>query len=188
MAPRRTPGPARWALVGNERVRLILQQSAPRRLAPGDPIARLARVYGDADAALMRAASAGGVPVPRVRLVLDSSDGLGGGYVTDRIEGETLGPRINRDERYAAAREKMAAQCGEILGAIHALDPARLPFLVEQGPDAQVALYRDIWDSFDHPHPAIEPRFPLGGGAPAAEHRHCRRSGRLPQRQLHRGA
>jgi aminoglycoside phosphotransferase (APT) family kinase protein len=50
----------------------------------------------------------------------------------------------------------MAAQCGSILAAIHSLDAAALPFLVEQGAAAQVAVWRDVFDSFDHPQPAIE--------------------------------
>jgi aminoglycoside phosphotransferase (APT) family kinase protein len=113
-------------------------------------------VLGEADAALVTAAARGGVPVPRVRLVLAPADGLGAGCVADRLEGETLGARIVRDGRLAAARERLAAQCGAILARIHALDPAGLPFLVEQDAAAEVAVYRGIWESVGHPHPALE--------------------------------
>jgi aminoglycoside phosphotransferase (APT) family kinase protein len=144
------------ARVGGETLPLILQQPVSRALWPGDPMSRLPRVAGEADAALMIAAARAGVPAPRVRLVLAPEDGLGPGYLTDRIEGETLGTRINRDERFARARPVMAAQCGEILAAIHAIAPDRFPFLVDQDGAAEVEVYREIWDSFDHPQPAIE--------------------------------
>ena len=144
------------ALVGDKTLPLILQQSVPPSAGPGEPMARLCRVSGDGEAALLRAAARSGVPVPRVRFVLRPSDGLGTGLVTDRVEGETLGGRINRDGRFAAARETMAAQCGSILAGLHGMDTSQFPFLVDQGPAAQVALYREILDSFDHPQPAIE--------------------------------
>jgi aminoglycoside phosphotransferase (APT) family kinase protein len=150
---------ATWSLdarVGDQNLPLILQQPVPRALRPGDPMGRLPHVAGEADAALMMAAARAGVPAPRVRLVLTPEDGLGAGYLTDRIEGETLGARISRDERFAGARARMAAQCGEILAAIHAITPDSFPFLIEQDAAAELAVYRDIWDSFDHPQPAIE--------------------------------
>jgi aminoglycoside phosphotransferase (APT) family kinase protein len=158
---RRTGGATRttWsfdALIGDRYEPLIVQQTAERRLESGSAIARMARISGDHDGMLMIAAGRCGVPVPRVRLVFSAADGLGTGFVTDRIEGETLGHRINRDPRFAIARSSMAAQCGQILAAIHNIDPSGLPFLIQQDAAAQVAAYRDIWDSFDHPVPAME--------------------------------
>ncbi len=50
---------------------------------------------------LLEAAAAGGVAVPRVRALLGPGDGLGRGFVMDRIEGETIPRRILRDEAYA---------------------------------------------------------------------------------------
>ena len=144
------------ARVGGETLRLILQQPIHRVLAPDDPMRRLPHVEGASDAALMIAAARAGVPVPGVRLVLGEDDGLGAGYVTERIDGETLGARINRDERFAAARRVMAPQCGEILARIHAMAVEDFPFLIEQDAAAELQVYRDIWDSFDHPQPAIE--------------------------------
>src|SRR6266850_490795 len=47
--------------------------------------------------------------------VTDASDGLAAGYVTERVDGETLATRILRDDRYANARKLMTKQCGEIL-------------------------------------------------------------------------
>ena len=67
-------------------------------------------------------------PAPRVIAILEPADGLGEGYITERVAGETLGARIVRDERFAAARRVMARQCGEILAAIHRIDLAEAPF------------------------------------------------------------
>src|SRR5262252_3931733 len=101
------------ALIGHEPQPLILQQCPSRQFARGDPVERMARVTGGMDAVLMEQAAQAGVPVPRVRLVLEDDDGLGPGFIVDRIEGETIGGRIVRSERFAAARESMARQCGE---------------------------------------------------------------------------
>ena len=53
----------------------------------------------------MQAAVKVGVPAPRVRAVLDLSDGLAAGYITVRFAVETLAARILRDDRYAPARK-----------------------------------------------------------------------------------
>ncbi|MCZ7536765.1 MAG: phosphotransferase [Acidimicrobiia bacterium] len=39
---------------------------------------------------LLEAAENAGVPVPPVRLLLEPADGLGSGFVMDRVEGETM--------------------------------------------------------------------------------------------------
>ena len=147
------------ARVGDATIPLVLQQPVPRALRPDDPMLRLPHVAGEADAALVMGAARAGVPVPRVRLVLEPEDDLGAGYLADRIDGETLGARIIRDQRFAHARGIMAAQCGEILARIHAMEPEAYPFLVEQDAAAEVQVYREIWDSFDHPQPAIDLAF-----------------------------
>jgi aminoglycoside phosphotransferase (APT) family kinase protein len=108
------------------------------------------------DAQLMLAAVGAGVPAPRVRAVLTPADALGSGYITERVAGETLGPRILRDERFAAARPRMAAQCGEILAAIHRIDLAAVPFLRRQDAAEQVAAQRQIVDFLGFRLPALE--------------------------------
>src|SRR3954447_3160061 len=40
--------------------------------------------------ALLAAAHAAGVAVPRVRMLLDPADDLGSGFVMDRVDGETI--------------------------------------------------------------------------------------------------
>ena len=74
------------------------------------------------EALLMRLGHEAGVPEPRVLAELEEEDGLGQGFVMDRLEGETLGARIVRSESLAQVRPKLARQCGEILARIHSID------------------------------------------------------------------
>ena len=97
-----------------------------------------------------------GVLAPRVRAILEPVDGLGPGYVTERVPGETLGTRVVREERFAAARAAMAAQCGNILAAIHRIDLAAVPFLKRQDAAAMVAAQRTIVDYHGFRLPALE--------------------------------
>ena len=90
------------------------------------------------------------IPTPEVCWILDSDDALGEGYVSRRVEGETLGKRIVGEPRFAAARAIMPRQCGEILAAIHALPRARFDFLPDLGPLEMVerlaAIHRGYGD------------------------------------------
>ena len=109
---------------------LILQIQAARPPAPPAQLADIAPgVTAEEDARFMIAAERAGVPAPKVRAILDPQDSLGGGYVTNRVEGETLATRILRDDRYAKARGLMARQCGEILAKIHAVPMQEVAFL-----------------------------------------------------------
>lgn len=98
-----------------------------------------------------------GVAAPRVRYVLKPEDGAGRGYVMDRLPGETIARKILRDEAFAAARPKLARQCGEALARIHKVDTTPLKALlpVVDGP-TQLRRYRDIYDAYDYPHPVFE--------------------------------
>jgi aminoglycoside phosphotransferase (APT) family kinase protein len=105
---------------------------------------------------LLEAAHACGVPVPPVRALLKPGDELGSGFVMDRVEGETIARRILRDDAYANARPKMAAQCGEIAARIHGIDLTTVPELQVLDAAAQLEQYRTNLDTFGEPHPAFE--------------------------------
>jgi aminoglycoside phosphotransferase (APT) family kinase protein len=136
------------------REKFILQLSPAAKVA--DPTAGFTpRISGDQDARLMIEAAALGVQVPPVRYVLRPEDGLGAGYVTGFVTGETLGPRILRDDKYAAARKLLAGQCGAAIAAIHRIDKSKLPFLMVQSPLEQVQGYRAIVDHYGHKLPAL---------------------------------
>jgi len=121
-----------------------------------DPGAHTGQSDRSTECSLLQAAAAGGVPVPAVRLLLEPADGLGSGFVMERVEGETIPRKILRDDEYAGARPRLAAQAGEIAAAIHALDVDALPPLPVLAARAQLAQQRDLLDGFGEPHPAFE--------------------------------
>ncbi len=78
-----------------DRQRFILQMSSIPLTAEPDPLAGVSpHLTAEEDAAFIRAAVKAGVPAPHVRAVLEPADGLGSGYVTERVDGETLAGRI----------------------------------------------------------------------------------------------
>lgn len=137
-----------WAFDADGR-RLILQRERPGGM----------RTAGmGTEAALLRAAAGEGVPVPAVVATDANRAGaaavLGPAWmVVERVEGETIARKILRDDEYAAARPRLAAQCGEALAGIHRIDPGAVPDL--RGGD-QVAQLRDALDGVGEPHPAFE--------------------------------
>jgi aminoglycoside phosphotransferase (APT) family kinase protein len=106
--------------------------------------------------ALLRAAVAGGVAAPVVWCLLQPEDGLGSGFVMERIEGETIARRILRDDVYASARGGLAAQCGQQAARIHAVARAALPELPVLDAATQLAQQRELLDAFGDPHPTLE--------------------------------
>lgn len=133
-------------------------------VADGQPlILQRQRVAGMRDfrteSALLRAARGAGVPVAEV-LVTDveatdeQRDAIGAAFmVVERIDGETIARKILRDDEYAGARPKLAAQCGEALAGIHSIPVDSVPGLEEVD---QVAQFRAAHDSMGVPSPAFE--------------------------------
>ena len=76
----------------------------------------------EAEAALMQQAFEAGIPSPRVRYVLQPQDGLGSGFVMERVAGETIPRKILRDAQFADARVVLIRQLGKAIAGIHALD------------------------------------------------------------------
>ncbi len=141
------------AEAGGARHHLIMQHGG---VTADEATGRVPQLQPEEDARLMIAAGEIGVPAPRVRAILEPADGLGQGYVTDRVEGETLGQRIVRDQKFAGARAVMAKQCGEILAATHRIDLARVPFLMRQDGAAHVEAHRRIADLLGLRLPALD--------------------------------
>jgi aminoglycoside phosphotransferase (APT) family kinase protein len=108
------------------------------------------------EAALILAVSKLGAPVPAVRHVCGPDDGLGEAYVMERVEGETLGRRIVRDEAFDGVRPGLARRCGEVLAAIHGAPKALLPALsVSQAAD-ELDRYESIYRDSGARRPAFE--------------------------------
>ncbi len=106
--------------------------------------------------ALLAATAAAGVAVPAPVELLEPTDGLGTGFVMQRIEGETIPRRILRDDEFATARPLLARQCGTVAAAIHAVDIGTLPELALLDVPAQIDQYRALLDTLGEPHPALE--------------------------------
>jgi aminoglycoside phosphotransferase (APT) family kinase protein len=106
------------ALVDSGRRRLAL-----RRAIKGVPKASIPWAPSiEAEAQLMIAARGADIPSPEVHYILREEDGLGHGFLMEWLDGETLGHRIVRSDRFADLRPRLAYQCGEILGRIHSID------------------------------------------------------------------
>lgn len=150
-----------WAFrapVAGGEAAFILQRQAPSG-AP-DPTAGpddwVPHLDGTQEFRVMQAAQAGDVPVPHVRHILQPEDGLGEGAVTERIDGETIPARLLRQPELAAARGRMAAQCGRILAAIHKVPTDRLGFLRDFDAQETLALFRRTLDAVGLPLPPLE--------------------------------
>lgn len=114
-----------------------------------------------AEAALLRAAAAQGVPVPAVVATgprsTDGDGPLSAPYVVvERLEGETIPRRILRDDEFADARSRLAGQCGRALAGIHRIPTDQAPGLRHID---QVTQFRDLLDALGQPHPAFELAF-----------------------------
>lgn len=106
------------------------------------------------EVAALRAADAGGVPVPHVIAASTDASALGASFtILTAVEGETIARKILRDERFSAAREVLAGQLGAAAARLHSLDPT--------GPvafpaDDPLQALRTTLDFTGEPHPAFE--------------------------------
>jgi aminoglycoside phosphotransferase (APT) family kinase protein len=104
----------------------------------------------------MRVAFAEGIPVPEPVFEYEPADGMGNGYVTAFVAGETMPQRIFRASD-PAARLEIAIDLARILAKLHAIDPAKVEFLGAL-PDSVdiIGNFLTLYDSFAEAHPAIE--------------------------------
>ncbi len=119
-----------------------------------DLVAQLQRPGDERDmlveAAVVRAARAGGVPAPELLTAVRRDDGLAV-MVLEAIDGETIARKIQRDDRFADARRRLVRDCGAALARIHRLD--LVPGLVAAD---QVEVYTAALDELGQPHPMFE--------------------------------
>jgi aminoglycoside phosphotransferase (APT) family kinase protein len=80
-----------------------------------------------------------GVPTPHIVWILEPGDGLGDGYVAERIDGETLGKRIVSAPELEDARGVMAVQCGGILARVHGIELGQISGLEAHSAEALLA-------------------------------------------------
>src|SRR4029077_19673582 len=110
----------------------------------------------DAEAILMQLAHDADLPSPRVLHVLQPQDGLGTGFIMQRIEGETIARKILRDERFAKARPLLARQLGGVIAGIHGLPVSKLPELRRMTATREIGDLEREYRSFDWPRPVFE--------------------------------
>ena len=104
------------------------------------------------EASVLAAAGDADVRVPALLCADPGTDGTAS-MIVEAIDGETIARKIQRDDDYAAARPKLAAQFGAALAAVHRIDVAAVPGLEELD---QVARYTELMDELGHPYPMLE--------------------------------
>jgi len=147
-----------WSFRAGDRP-LILRRS-PGPTVDGVPL--------PTEAALLQAAGKAGVPVPEVVHVCAPAEGLGEAFVMARVEGETLGRRIVRDDAFANVRTSLAARCGEAMARIHGISIEGLPPLDTTNAAAVLTRYEALYRKTGARRPILEAAFPwLRNRAPA---------------------
>ena len=97
-----------------------------------------------------------GVPVPDVPFFLEENERTTAGFIMERLDGETLGRRILREDAYAEARTKLAYQCGHAAARMHQIPLDALPKLNEMTAEEHLQMYYDQLCGIDHPYPGFE--------------------------------
>lgn len=142
-----------WAFDLDDGTPLIL------RLRPGGAAMRETALPLASEAGLIHAANAAGAPTPSVVHVCADADGLGEAYVMRRLDGETLGKRIVRDEAFAGVRPGLARRCGEVLARIHAVPTGGLPPLTTSDARGELARYEALYRQMGAERPILEAAF-----------------------------
>jgi len=82
-------------------------------------------------------------------------DGVGAPWmIGERVPGEALPRRLLTDDEFAAARPRLAGECGGALAAVHRIDPASVDGLAP--PADPIDGLRGVLDLVSGPRPALE--------------------------------
>jgi aminoglycoside phosphotransferase (APT) family kinase protein len=146
------------AMVDGKRHGLVLRRDPPTAdPAGGKPGAGSSTALDRAtEFRVLAAAHKGGVRAPQVLFELTPQDGLGEGFVMQRVDGTAIARKLLRDAPYAKARTMIAGQLGEILARIHAVDLGDLPPLSHREAADHVAGMRHALDALSQPQPIFE--------------------------------
>jgi aminoglycoside phosphotransferase (APT) family kinase protein len=135
---------------GTSRRRLVLRQETVKSefspfISTRDQYRILKVVYGH------------GLLIPEPVFELEAIDDLDNGFVVACVEGETLPKTLLTDPNLETARKRFAAQSGEFLARLHAIDPAEVAFL-ETTPDSIDPLQAQIdrYEGYGHCYPGLE--------------------------------
>src|SRR4029453_11691295 len=105
---------------------------------------------------VLAAAHKGGVRAPQVLFELTPQDGLGEGFVMQRVDGTAIARKLLRDPPYEKARTMVAGQLGENLARIQPSDPTAVPPLVQPGAAHPFAGLLCPLPAFSQPQPVCE--------------------------------
>ena len=105
---------------------------------------------------LIELAAVAGVPVPDVAFYVTPDEKTTDGFVMQRLDGETLGLHIIRDEHLADARRNLAFECGHAAARLHSIPMANLPELESRDTRAELDYHHDLMSSVEHPYPGFE--------------------------------
>jgi aminoglycoside phosphotransferase (APT) family kinase protein len=126
-------------------VPLILQVERPGAVNGGGTMAL--------EAAVQRAARGAGVPVPEV-LATGAKHPLGRPYLLlERLTGETIPRRVLRAPELSVARQRFAAEAGELLARVHSIAPADVHGIDAADP---VEQYSGVLHRLPAAYPALE--------------------------------
>jgi aminoglycoside phosphotransferase (APT) family kinase protein len=107
--------------------------------------------------AVMALAQRAGLAVPEPVFEYDEADGLGHGFVTAFVAGETMPRRLLGDERFRRARTRMIGDLAGFLARLHALPTDAVPELAQFADSADpIAAVTALYDRYDEAHPAID--------------------------------
>lgn len=126
------------------------------RRNPGGTVKRETAASMETEARLIRLVAEYGAKVPPVFHVLSPEEGLGSGYLMNRVEGETLARRILRDETYAPARRVLAFQLGEAAAKIHQADLSRAGELRRTTIGSSIENARNLYNLNGKARPVVE--------------------------------
>jgi aminoglycoside phosphotransferase (APT) family kinase protein len=126
------------------------------RRNPGGFVQRESAAGMETEARLIELARAAGTPAPEVVHVCEPDDGLGRGYVMERLAGETIARRILRDPEYADARPRLARQIGAAAAHIHAVDVAAAGALRVSSPESSLEQSYAGYQANGTPRPVVE--------------------------------
>jgi aminoglycoside phosphotransferase (APT) family kinase protein len=134
-----------WAFdaVGSGGTEPLIMRRLSGDVLPSDNV-----VGPEYEARLIRRAGECGVPTPGICHILETGDDLGRGFLSDRIEGETLARRILRNPEFAEIRPRLGFQCGAILARVHAVPLDGLPPLKTRSAAGQLDELYESYQSF----------------------------------------
>jgi aminoglycoside phosphotransferase (APT) family kinase protein len=146
---------------GASRETWLAEDGVSRWVLRRDPKGSVSLVPMEHEFALIGAAQAAGVRVPRP-LAIEPDGGRFGspGMVMSFVEGTSVAPRVLRKPEYERARERLTQQLAEALARIHRIDPASLdgalPPAARDPALAQIEEWEGQLDEIGEPLPAVE--------------------------------